>query len=134
MKEKTIFEQIIDREIPADIVYEDDNHIAFLDIFPFEKGHILVVPKKAYETIFDMPEDEFLALQKVVFKVANKVHKELGGGLNILQNNFKIAGQVVPHVHFHIIPRNEDKKLYYPSDAKYEEGEKEEILEKIKID
>ena len=51
MKEKTIFEKIIDREIPADIIYEDEKIIAFLDAFPFEKGHLLVVPKKSYKFV-----------------------------------------------------------------------------------
>ncbi len=133
MKEKTIFEKIIDREIPADIIYEDENHLAFLDIQPFEKGHILVIPKKPYETIFEMPENEFLELQKIVFRVAQKIQAEIGGGLNILQNNFGIAGQVVPHVHFHLVPRKSSKKLYCGGLEEYEDGEKEKILEKLKI-
>jgi histidine triad (HIT) family protein len=66
----SIFTKIIQREIPATIIYEDENHIAFLDIQPFEKGHTLVVPKTEYETIMDMPEDVYLDLQKVVLKIA----------------------------------------------------------------
>ena len=133
MKEKTIFEKIIDREIPADIIYEDEKHLAFLDIQPFEKGHILVIPKKAFETIFEMPEENFLELQKVVFKLAQKIHKEIGGGLNILQNNLEIAGQVVPHVHFHLIPRKEKKKLYCEEKEEYIEEEKKVLIEKLKF-
>jgi len=104
-KEKTIFEKIISREISATIVYEDDDNIAFLNAFPFEPGHILVVPKIAYETIFDMPELAFLQLQKVVLKVARKVREATGQDIAIVQRNGKNAGQEVPHVHFHIVPR-----------------------------
>jgi len=130
---KTIFKQIIDGEIPADIVYEDEKHLAFLDIFPSGPGHVLVIPKKEYETIFDMSENEYLELQKVVLKVANKVHEEIGGGLNLVQNNYKIANQIIPHVHFHIIPRVTEEKFYAGLQYHYKNGEKEEILEKIKF-
>lgn len=112
MENKTIFEKIIDRELASNILYEDEKHIAFLDAFPFEKGHLLVVPKKVYETVWEMPEDEFLELQKIVLKFAKKIRREMDCGLNILQNNLKIAGQVVPHVHFHLVPRFEDKNIY----------------------
>lgn len=132
-KEKTIFEKIIDRQIPADIIYEDEHTIAFLDAFPFEKGHVLVVPKKSFETIFEMNETEFLELQKVVYKVSKKINEEIGGGLNILQNNFSIAGQVVPHVHFHIVPRNEKKELYCKNKIEYSREEKDIIFKKIKF-
>ena len=101
----SIFSKIISREIPANIIYEDENHIAFLDIHPFEKWHTLVVPKHEYKTIFDMNEDAYLELQKIVLKIAKHYEKVLSCGMNILQNNKEIAGQTVPHVHFHIIPR-----------------------------
>jgi histidine triad (HIT) family protein len=133
MKEKTIFEKIVDKEIPADIIYEDEKHLAFLDIQPFEKGHILVIPKFPYETIFEMPENDYLDLQRVVYKIIDKIQFELGGGMNILQNNFPIAGQVVPHVHFHLIPRNVNKELYCKGKYKYNNLEKEKIFEKLKM-
>ncbi|HIP34410.1 MAG TPA: HIT domain-containing protein [Bacteroidia bacterium] len=133
IKEETIFEKIINRGIAADIIYEDEKHLAFLDIQPFEKGHILVIPKFPYETVFEMPENDYLDLQRVVYKIVNKIQDELGGGLNILQNNFPIAGQIVPHVHFHLIPRNEKKELYCKNKSEYNEGEKEEFFEKLKF-
>ena len=104
-KEKTIFEKIIDRDIPASIIYEDEDTIAFLNAFPFEPGHVLVVPKIPYETIFDMPELAYLQLQKIILKVATKIKEETGNDIAIMQRNGKNAGQEVPHVHFHIIPR-----------------------------
>lgn len=87
----TLFTKIIQREIPATIIYEDIDHIAILDINPFEKGHTLVIPKKEYETIFDMPEEAYLELQKVVFKIAKHYERTLGCGINILQNNKEIS-------------------------------------------
>ncbi len=114
-KEKTIFEKIIDREIPAEIIYEDEKSIAFLNAFPFEKGHTLVIPKKPYVTIFDMPEEEFLELQKVIYKVAKNISKKTKKDIAIYQRNGADAGQEVQHVHFHIVPRYEaesDKPLF----------------------
>ncbi len=113
--EKTVFEKIIDREIPAWIIYEDDKNIAFLNAYPFDKGHVLVVPKKAYKEIFEMPLDDFLSLQKIIYKIASKIKKETGKDIVIYQRNGKNAGQEVPHVHFHILPRfvsEKDKKLF----------------------
>ena len=67
---ETIFSKIIKGEIPSYKIYEDEKHLAFLDISPFEKGHTLVIPKKEdYQTIFDMPEEEFVELIKIVKKL-----------------------------------------------------------------
>lgn len=109
----SIFTKIINKEIPSSIIYEDENHLAFLDINPFEKGHTLVIPKKEYKTILEMPENEYLELQKIVLKIAKHLEKKLNCGINIWQNNKEISGQEVSHVHFHIIPRKEKKKAYH---------------------
>lgn len=120
----SIFTKIINREIPAAIIYEDDHHIAFLDIAPFEKGHTLVVPKKEYATIFDMPEEEYLELQKIVLKIAKHYERVLDCGLNIIQNNKEIAGQSVFHVHFHIVPRrNKTGHVVFSESETYAENE-----------
>jgi histidine triad (HIT) family protein len=135
MSEKTIFQKIIDRELPGSIIYEDNKHIAFLDIQPFEKGHTLVVTKEPHETIFDMNESQFIELMSVVKKVAEHVKQELGSeGMNIAQNNYPISGQVVPHVHFHIIPRSKNKNLYSSEhDSCYEEGEIDQWRERLSM-
>ncbi|MCH8519013.1 HIT family protein [Candidatus Gracilibacteria bacterium] len=130
----SIFTQIIERKIPASIVYEDNSHIAFLDIYPFEKGHTLVVPKKEYETIMDMPEDEYLELQKIVLQIAKHYEKILGCGINVVQNNKAIAGQSVFHVHFHIIPRLDNSKpVFFESSEKYGENEVDIYREKLSL-
>lgn len=113
MTEKTVFEKLIAREYPVWPIYEDEKHIAILDLTPFEKGHTMVIPKKPYVTVWEMPEDEYLELQKVVLKVAKHIQQKLNCGINICQNNLPISGQQVPHVHFHIIPRREEKHLYH---------------------
>lgn len=134
MEIETIFTKIIKREIPSEIIYEDENHIAFLDITPFEKGHTLVVPKKPYETIFEMPEDEYVQLQKIVYKISKHYNKILNCGINIWQNNKEISGQEVNHVHFHIVPRKEVKQAYYRKyDEKYLGFEMKNLKQKLKL-
>ncbi len=132
---ETIFTKIANKEIPSQIVYEDESHLAFLDITPFEKGHTLVIPKKPYKDVFEMPEPEYLELQKIVLKVAKHMEKVLHCGLNIAQNNKKIAGQEVFHVHFHLIPRREKKELYTMKSrgTKYLKNEDKIYLNKLKM-
>lgn len=131
---ETIFTKIVNREIPCEIIYEDEKHLAFLDITPFEKGHTLIIPKKPFETIFEMPEKDFLELQKIVLKIAKHYEKILNCGINIWQNNKKISGQEVEHVHFHLIPRREKKETYYRKyDEKYLENEMKYYKEKLKL-
>ncbi len=100
-----IFCKIVNGEIPAKVVYEDEYVLAFLDINPRSKGHTLVIPKKHYETFDEIPDEE---LSKFILGVKRTVEKlkKLGfKGYNIVNNNGKVAGQEVNHVHFHIIPR-----------------------------
>ena len=130
-----IFCKIIAKEVPADLLYEDDYVIAFLDINPVAKGHCLVLPKQHYEKLEDIPEDllkEFIVRLKKIAKILIKATEK--EGFNIVVNNGKAAGQLVFHSHWHIMPRSKDDgvdirghKLY-----KYEEGEKEEIIKKFK--
>ncbi|MDY0074583.1 MAG: HIT family protein [Acholeplasmataceae bacterium] len=102
----SVFSKIVQREIPAYIVYEDELVMAFLDITQATKGHTLVIPKEAYENIFVMPE----ALASHLFGVATKIAKSIqkafhAPALNILSNNGEMAGQSVFHFHVHLIPR-----------------------------
>ena len=108
-----IFCKIIKGEAPSKIVYEDDNTLAFLDIFPVSRGHTVVVPKKHYRNIEELPEDEITKLFIAVKNVAILIHKKLEiDGYNIVQNNFTAAGQAIEHSHVHIVPRKEgDNKL-----------------------
>ena len=129
----TIFTQIIEREIPGFFVYEDENHVAILDKYPIDYGHTLVIPKKPYELLTEMPISEVGDLFSLVPVIANAVKKGTGAdAFSIAQNNGKAAKQIVPHVHVHIIPRYSNKvttwtKRSIPSDA-----EQKELCEKIK--
>lgn len=128
-----IFCKIIEGEIPSSKVYEDEKVIAFMDISPVNKGHCLVLPKEHYETIFDISEDVLSETIAIVKKIASAVEKAADcDGINILQNNNKAAGQLVPHIHFHIMPRfgNDKVNFSYPGE-KYAEGEIDEMRKKI---
>lgn len=108
-----IFCNIVNREIPSKIIYENDLILAFLDIFPILEGHTIVIPKNHYQNIEDIKESDFMELFKVVKLLAVHLHSKLNlEGYNILQNNFKAAGQEINHFHVHIIPRmNNDERF-----------------------
>ena len=104
--DECIFCNIAEKKIASKFIYEDKTTMAFLDINPGAPGHTLVIPKKHYETIFDMPENESCGLFNTTTKVAKAINKIIGpDGINIFQNNRSAAGQLVNHVHFHIFPR-----------------------------
>lgn len=130
-----VFCKIVNNEIPAIKVYEDKNILAILDIRPATKhgGHTLVMPKKHFELITDLP-DNLLNELSIVIKKISKALLQFSQGLNILQNNKKCAGQVIPHVHFHLVPRfeNDDVKIDKWMINEYEEGEVEKVASKIK--
>lgn len=134
-EENCIFCKIIKKEIPSKIIFENENNLVFLDIFPINEGHTIVIPKNHYSNIEDLPINELSIVFKVVKETATLLHDKLGiGGYNILQNNFKPAGQEIDHFHVHIIPRNDDDKkfiLRIPRNQATEE-ELDEILNKLK--
>lgn len=100
-----IFAKILRSEIPCIKVYEDDTTLAFMDIMPQARGHTLVIPKEAAETLHDLSDDAAADLIKKVKRVANAVKKSLrADGISIFQLNGEAAGQTVPHIHFHILP------------------------------
>lgn len=129
MKEKTVFEKIIKGEIPSYKIYEDSNHYAFLDIMPFELGHTLVIPKKSYENITEMPEDEYLELQKIVLRLVKHYKKTLGCKIGTLT-----YGTDVPHVHVHIFPITKDIKVFsFDKTKRYLNTQAEEYCIKLKL-
>jgi len=110
--EDCIFCKIIDRKVHGTIVYEDKVSLAFLDHFPLNSGHTLVVPKKHYATMQEMPPEDVGRLFVSVAKVMRGVHRATkADGINIGQSNGVAASQEVFHMHVHIIPRfNNDSK------------------------
>ena len=104
--ERTIFDKILDGEIPCHRVYEDDQVLAFLDIGPLSDGHTLVIPKERAAYLHELSADAAAALGRVLPKVAAAVLRATGAeAYNVLQNNGASAHQAVMHVHFHIIPK-----------------------------
>ncbi len=130
----TLFEKIINREIPAEIIFEDDRIISFLDINPINKGHALVVPKAKFINIFDADSQTLCHMIQVAQKLAIAIKETTGAtGVNILMNNGTDAEQEILHFHVHIIPRFKRGEAFIP--AKHEKYEKYEIstfAEKIK--
>lgn len=109
----SIFTKIIRREIPAEIVYEDELVLAFLDINPVNHGHTLVVPKVPFENIFDGHPDTLGHMIQVGQKISLALREsKLADGVNIIMNNGKAAQQEVWHAHLHIIPRKENDNAY----------------------
>jgi len=101
-----IFCKIIAGQIPSYKVYEDEHTFAFLDIAPFEKGHVLVVTKHHAPYLTDLPQTALFGFITAVQSVAAQLLKKLPcDGFNLVQNNGTCASQAVPHVHFHVVPR-----------------------------
>lgn len=129
-----IFCKIIAGEIPAYKVYEDDESIAFLDASPVNPGHTLVMPKKHFANFEEVPEDVLGAVLGTVKKVGKSLKDNLGIlGYNVYENNDPVAGQLVHHLHFHVIPRHESDGLQLWHGGKYELNQAEEVAAKIKI-
>jgi histidine triad (HIT) family protein len=129
-----LFCKIINGSIPSEKVYEDELFIAILDINPINKGHLLVLPKRHSENIFDLEEPEISNVMKVIKKLSQALMKTLNAeGVNIIQNNCKAAGQIIFHSHFHIIPRfSGDNIKIGMIHGKYEEGEMKKYADKIR--
>lgn len=102
----TIFDSILDGSIPCHRVYEDDDVLAFLDIFPLSPGHTLVIPKERKAFLHELSDGAAGAIGKVLPRIARAVMAATGAeSYNVLQNNGAAAHQAVFHVHFHIIPK-----------------------------
>ena len=136
MKNDCIFCKIINGEIKQDKLYEDDRTLAILDINPASPrgGHTLVMPKKHYELISEISDEDAKAVMLTIRKLSKTLMK-FEEGLNIIQNNKKVAGQFIPHVHFHLIPRFENDGITISEKwkvKKYKDNEMEEVASKIR--
>ncbi len=134
--EDCIFCKIVKGHERSTVVYEDGHSLAFLDIHPLNPGHTLVIPKKHYATMNEMPSEEVGQLFVSVAKVMRGVHKATeADGINIGQSNGTAASQEVFHMHVHIIPRfanDASGGLTFPERKKMALSEKETIGEQIK--
>jgi len=123
-----IFTKIINREIPADIFFEDEKYIAILDIDPIRDGHVLVIPKKETDYIFDLNEEEYKELMSVSKKIAELLTEKLKGKLHFSKVAMIVEGLQVPHVHVHLVPLIDDVGLTVARQNKLSLDEVREIL------
>ncbi len=128
-----LFCRIIAKEIPTDILYEDDATLAFLDIRPINPGHMLVVPKEHHANIYDIPADVFARVMETARMLTPKVKAAVGAeGVNIGINNDRVAGQVIFHLHVHIMPRFANDGHRHWHGEGYKEGEALAVADKIR--
>ena len=115
----TIFSSIVAGEIPCHKVWEDENHLAFLDINPIQPGHCLVIPKREISYIFDMEEDEYTALWDAVRTVEKKIRTATSCERVVVT----VVGWEVPHVHVHLIPTDEIANYPVPAPCAFKAEE-----------
>lgn len=109
-----IFCDIVNGKEKSYKIYENNKTLAFLDIFPISKGHILVIPKKHFENIYDIDEETLIEVFKTAKKITDILKEKMGiNGVNLINSNTKIANQTVFHYHVHIIPRRENDNLNF---------------------
>jgi len=131
--EPTIFDKILEGEIPCHRVYEDEHVLAFLDISPLSHGHTLVIPKERKAHLHELSPESGSALGAALVRVAGAVLEATGAEhYNVLQNNGAPAHQAVFHVHFHIIPRQAESGLGIEwNPGQLDEGTAAELVRKI---
>ena len=98
----SVFSKIVSGDVPAYIIAEDDDHLAFLDIFPLSKGHVLVIPKIEIDNIFDIDHKQYLAL----WSFAKRVSKAIKKVISCERVGISVIGLEVPHAHIHLVPIN----------------------------
>ena len=129
-----LFCKIAAKEIPSTPVYEDDDVYAFLDIKPVNPGHVLVVPKKHFAGFLDAEPATISLWMQATQKIAHAMKAGLGlDGFNLEENDGAVAGQVIPHLHIHIVPRRADDGLrHWPGQAYASAEDAYAVAEKIR--
>lgn len=130
-----IFCKIVAGDIPCFKIYETENVLSFLDIGPVNKGHALVIPKKHYKNIWDLPAELGAEIITAAQAVGKAIVEVTGAdGMNILMNNNKAAGQLVFHAHFHLIPRFKDDGFKLWDQSEYDSmDEASTLAQKIEM-
>ncbi|MFA5954718.1 MAG: HIT family protein [Patescibacteria group bacterium] len=131
--ENCVFCKIVSGELPSDKVYEDDEVLAFLDIQPIRQGHTLLIPKTHANDLLSVDEKSLAYLMSSLPNIARSVVLGVeADGFNVGINNGKAAGQLVGHMHIHIIPRKDNDGLQSWGHTSYSSGEAKEIAERIR--
>jgi histidine triad (HIT) family protein len=130
--EDCVFCRIARKEEPASFVYEDEDVVAFLDTRPVNEGHTLVIPRKHYENICEIPDEELADLFKIVKILACSILKSVkADGISIVQNNGEAAHQIIFHLHVHVIPRHLGQDSHRSS-GPVEQSELDKVAAKIR--
>ena len=125
----SIFSKIINDEIPAYKILENENFLAFLDIFPLAKGHVLVIPKKEIDYLFDVSSDEYGEL----WKFARQVAKAMDKVIDCKRIGVAVIGLEVPHAHIHLVPLNNISDINFERPKlSFSEEEMNEVAQKIR--
>ncbi|MEJ8755756.1 HIT family protein [Pontibacter sp. H259] len=126
--EASIFTKIVNGDIPAYKIAEDDRYLAFLDVFPTTQGHTLVIPKQQIDYIFDLEDELYIGLMAFAKKVAAAVQK----AVPCKRIGIAVVGLEVPHAHVHLIPLNSMQDMNFANKKQFSQQEFEETLQKIK--
>lgn len=130
-----IFCKIVAGTIPAVKLYEDEETLSFLDIYPNTRGHALVIPKRHHENIYGLPVETtarlMISAQRIAVALKNAVDAD---GINIVMNNESAAGQMIWHAHIHVIPRTNEDGGYIGKKHTYVTGEMEELAQKVRVE
>ncbi|MHA1934746.1 MAG: HIT family protein [Candidatus Thorarchaeota archaeon] len=131
MSDDCVFCKIVRGEIPSSVIFEDDVCMAFMDVFPISEGHCLVIPKQHFVNMLDVDSEVVAHLARRVTELDRKVHKVFGqiGILNAVANGPE-AGQEVPHLHFHVIPRSKGDGIGF----RFPEGHREKMESRDELD
>lgn len=129
-----IFCKIAAKELEAEVLFENEGVVSFLDINPVNFGHALVIPKSHYDNFLEVPPGELDGIIKTVQSVSSAIKASLNpDGINLVANNGRAAGQSIFHFHFHIIPRFYDDDFKFRLNLKkYENGQLTEFADKIR--
>jgi histidine triad (HIT) family protein len=128
-----VFCEIVQGRAPASRLYDDEHVLAFLDINPVNPGHALLIPKEHRETFLDLPDHLMEPLGVAARKISAALLRATGaGGLNLMINNYRVAGQLIPHAHFHLVPRHPGDGLRLWPGRRASAAELERMAEKVR--
>ena len=128
-----IFCEIVQGKKDGHFIYEDENYVAFLDIYPIDTGHSLVMPREHFEKITDMTAEKVGELFSKIPKIAKAIIEATkADAFSVAQNNGRAAKQIVPHVHIHIIPRYESRETIWTRREIAKESELKILAERIR--
>ena len=131
---RCLFCDILDGKKEGHFLYEDDSHVAFLDKYPIDFGHSLILPRKHHEKITDMNPEDVGTLFSLVPKIAKAILDATNAdAFSIAQNNGRAAKQIIPHVHIHLIPRYNNKGTVWTKRQISNDTDLSELAKKIRI-